>query len=92
MVNRTPKNATTTTLERSKGGWTWETLANVSYRTTGNELEIRLPKKSLGITGPTFTPDFKWADNAPADGDPLHWLDKGDAAPNARFRYRYVKQ
>lgn len=35
---------------------------------------------------------WTWADNAPADGDPLHWLDKGDAAPNARFRYRYVKQ
>ena len=79
MVNRTPKNATTTTLERSKGGWTWEKLAEVSYRSTGNELEIRLPKKALGITGNAFTLDYKWADNSPADGD---------AMPLARQRRR----
>lgn len=30
------------------------------------------------------------ADNSPADGNAMHWLDKGDAAPNARFGYRYV--
>jgi hypothetical protein len=53
-------------------------------------MEIRIPRKVLGITGDTFTLDFKWADNShPADNG-LNWLDKGDAAPNARFAYRYT--
>ena len=92
VVNRTAKNSTTTTLERSKGGWNWENAGEVSYRTGRNELELRVSKKALGVTGNIFTLDFKWADNSPADGDAMHWLDKGDTAPNARFRYRYMKQ
>ncbi|GEP94768.1 glycoside hydrolase family 71/99 protein [Chitinophaga cymbidii] len=79
-------------LERCKGGWSWEQVAYIPYRTQANELELRIPKKMLDITGSAFTLDFKWVDNAPADGDPLHWLDKGDAAPNARFRYRFIKE
>lgn len=92
VVNRTAKNGTTTTLERSKGSWNWENVGEVSYRTGRSELELRVSKKALGITGNAFTLDFKWADNSPPDGNALHWLDKGDTAPNARFRYRYTKQ
>lgn len=92
MINRTTKNGTTTTLERSKGGWNWETVGELRYRKGRSELEVRIPKKALGITSNAFTLDFKWADNVPADGDAMHWLDKGDTAPNARFRYRYTKQ
>jgi hypothetical protein len=55
-------------------------------------LELVIPKKQLGIIGNEFTLDFKWADNSPVDGNAMHWLDKGDAAPNARFAYRYIKQ
>lgn len=33
--------------------------------------------------------DFKWADNSVSDGDIMAFLDKGDAAPNGRFKYAY---
>lgn len=79
-------------MERCKGGWSWERIGYIPYRMQENELELRIPKKMLNINGSIFTLDFKWADNVPADGDALHWLDKGDAAPNARFRYRYIKE
>ena len=92
LLNRSVKNGQTTQLERSKGGWNWEPVAEVSYRTGPNELEVKIPKAMLGITGNTFTLDIKWADNSPADGDAMHWLDQGDAAPNGRFRYQYNKQ
>jgi len=92
MVNRNPLNSTTTTLERCKGGWQWEKVGNISYRTVGNELELIIPKSYLGIKGKAFTMDFKWADNSPADGNAMHWLDKGDAAPDARFAYRYIQK
>ncbi len=75
---------------RCKGGWNWEEMGGVPYRVKGNKLELRIPKKMLDISGDSFTLDFKWCDNVPGDGDAMHWLDKGDAAPNGRFRYRYV--
>lgn len=92
MVNRKPINSQKTILERSKGGWNWEKAGHISYRTHKNEMELAVSKKALGITGNHFMLDFKWADNSPADGNAMHWLDKGDAAPNARFRYRYLKE
>lgn len=64
----------------------------IKYRTSKNELELVIPKNKLGIAGNKFILDFKWADNSPIDGNAMHWLDKGDAAPNARFAYRYIKE
>lgn len=61
----------------------------VGLRQKGNEMEISIPKKDLGISNPNFVIDFKWTDNIPL-GDPMKWLDTGDAAPNARFKYRYI--
>lgn len=85
-------NARPGRLARLHRNWQPQDAGSISYRASGNELEMAIPKSTLGITGQTFTIDFKWADNAPADGNPMHWLDKGDTAPNARFAYRYVKE
>ncbi len=91
LVNRAPKNGTTTQLESFVEG-RWQNPESVNFRARGQEMELRIPKRSLGIDGNTFTLDFKWADNSATEGDPLYWLDQGDAAPNARFRYRYQKE
>lgn len=81
----------TVSLERCEGGWKWSLISIIDYSYKNNQLEIQIPKKLLGISGNTFIIDFKWVDNVPADGNPLHWLDQGDAAPNGRFRYRFIK-
>lgn len=91
MVNRNIQSSGNTILEYSKGGWNWEKLADIKYRFGDHQLELAIPKKVLGINGDKFFLDFKWSDNAPADGNAMNWLDKGDAAPNARFSYRYIK-
>lgn len=90
LVNQKPKNTTSTTLMRSTGGWNWKTLASVKYAVKGNELELSIPRKLLGLSGKTFSIDFKWADNVPSDGNIMNFLDKGDTAPNARFKYRFT--
>ena len=54
----------------------------------GNELELAIPWKSLGLKSPPAALDFKWADNCL---QALDWADftlNGDAAPNDRFNYR----
>ncbi|MBC7653726.1 MAG: hypothetical protein H7098_04535 [Oligoflexus sp.] len=90
LVNGNPKNQESTNIAKSLGGWKWENKANVSYKISGNKMEIKIPKKALDINSEDFTLDFKWADNVPTNKGAINFLDKGDAAPNARFNYRYI--
>ncbi|WP_285008578.1 hypothetical protein [Pedobacter faecalis] len=73
---------------KSMGGWNWQPVAEVKYRWLNNEMELGIPRKLLpGIAEVQL--EFKWADHIPEDGDPMHFYDKGDVAPNARFKYVY---
>jgi hypothetical protein len=90
LVNKAPKNNTQTSLHKYDKAQKWKAHKSISYRVGTHELELRIPKLELGITSKGFIIDFKWQDHIPLDGDPMHWLDTGDTAPNARFRYRYV--
>ncbi|TDG36183.1 hypothetical protein EZJ43_09270 [Pedobacter changchengzhani] len=92
LVNGKPINDRLTTMAKSLGGWKWGDLENVSFNFSGNKMEIKIPRSALNITSNNFTLDFKWADNVPAENGAINFLDKGDAAPNARFNYRYIHQ
>ncbi|MEO6916424.1 MAG: hypothetical protein ABI151_12965 [Chitinophagaceae bacterium] len=92
IVNRMVQSKETTTLESSSGNWAWKKVADIKYRSGEHELELLIPKKTLGLSGNDFTIDFKWADNSLKAGNVMDFLDKGDAAPNGRFAYRYIKK
>jgi hypothetical protein len=84
-------NKNTSWIERFTKTGNWENIAVISIKIHDNEIELAIPKTALDISGNVFSLDFKWTDNIPL-GDAMHWLDKGDAAPNARFRYGYNKR
>jgi hypothetical protein len=88
-VNQYRKSAGKASLEVNTGGFTWKRIAWVPIAAEGNSLELRVPLHLLGMTASGIAFEFKWTDNIPADGDALHWLDTGDVAPNAGFKYRY---
>ncbi|MET3115179.1 hypothetical protein AAKU52_002925 [Pedobacter sp. CG_S7] len=92
LVNGNPNDQESTNIAKSLGGWQWENVANVSYKITRNKIEVKISKKALNINSEDFTLDFKWADNVPANEGAINFLDKGDAAPNARFNYRYIHE
>lgn len=90
VVNRTVLSNGFSLLEKSAGGWGWTKVAEVQFATSGRELEIAIPLSSLGIKdADSFTVDFKFVDNAAADGDIQTCMRDGDSAPDGRFRYRY---
>ena len=91
LVNHQMIKDNLSTIERFTQTGNWENIAPISIQIHKNEIELAIPKTALGITGNAFSLDFKWTDNIPV-GDALQWLDKGDTAPNARFRYRYDKR
>jgi len=91
LVNSTVTSTTQTTLKPWTGS-AWGTATAVSYRASGNEIEIRIPRSSLGLgSGLTnsFAFDFHWADNIQALNDITKFFTEGDSAPDRRFNYRY---
>lgn len=82
---------TTTSLEKAVSGWDWKSAGVVQFRTKGNELELAIPRGTLGVSGAAGPVDilFKWADNTAGNGDPMEFLLHGDTAPNGRFCYVY---
>jgi hypothetical protein len=62
----------------------------VRWKMSGNELELSIRWKTLGLKAPPAKIDFKWADNCFASGDWSDFTLNGDAAPNDRFNYRAI--
>ena len=94
IVNRSVADTETTWLEVSSGGWKWHPVVKVDYRVEGNEMQLAIPRKALGlpaVDGPLRF-DFKWADNLQREGDVIDFLISGDVAPNGRFNYRYAEE
>lgn len=91
VVNRTNVQAGRTTLERNEGGaYRWGSPMSVSFRVTGNEMELALPQSALGLTAAAAVLDFKWADNLQQTGEASDFTLNGDAAPNDRFNFRAI--
>ena len=91
LVNKDVINNCQTTLKSydQKSG-EWINKAKLPYSTTGNKLELAIPRKYFGQNMNTLTFDFHWADN-PADlKSPISLCTNGDSAPNRRFNYRCI--
>jgi len=93
LINKSVKNDKTTTLMRYDASHPenpWVAVADLKYRYVGNEMEISVPRKLLGLSESKFTFDFKWSDNAADLKDPISLCINGDTAPNRRFNYRCI--
>ena len=86
ILNRLSPEAGKAFLEESRSGWNYAHPQKVDYALWGNQMEIRIPLKLLGLKPPcTFY--FKWSDNMQAEGDIMDFYVNGDVAPLGRFNY-----
>ncbi|MEO2049125.1 MAG: hypothetical protein ABGX16_21410 [Pirellulales bacterium] len=104
IVNRTVENAKSTWLERCVGGWHWEKVARIRYRTDGDQLHLQIPRAALRLAGDNtthaaetlslepFSLGFQWIDNSQHPGDIMDVYRSGDVAPEGRFRYQYLAE
>jgi hypothetical protein len=74
--------------------WEWKPIGHVRYAIKGNQMQIAVPRSLIGLpeSAGKLRFDFKWADNAPVNGDILSFIDQGDTAPDDRFSYRYEER
>ncbi len=87
LINRTNPGAKTI-LEKSQASWYWEKVGDLDYAVLGNKMEIKVPKKMLGIDAAADF-GFKWSDNMQNENDIMDFWINGDVAPSGRFNYRY---
>ena len=93
VINRVnPSDETHCTVERSKGGWEWETAGTAEYYVRKNVIQIRVPRTMLDMpeigNPPVFT--FKWCDNnliGENEGNIMNLYTDGEAAPGGRFTF-----
>ncbi len=90
ILNRTAPTSEGIVVERSTGGWNWETVGHADYRVDGKVLQLSVPRKILGLSGSKLTFNFKWCDNNLEDGDILTLYTDGDAAPGGRFCFHFT--
>ena len=94
IVNRQVLGDGKTLVERCRGGWNWEKVAEAAYRVEGDRLHLAVPRAALGLAagGKSLSLDFKWTDNLQQPGDIMDFYLSGDVAPQGRFRFRYASE
>ena len=89
ILNRTTGTSSTLVLEKSNGGWNFTKVGDVTYKVSGNVLEVKIPREYLGQTGNNINFNFKWCDNNLNNGDIMTLYTDGDAAPGGRFAFSF---
>ena len=86
-VNMEVLSKTGTTLKRRTAEG-WDTVCECEYSYTGSEMQIAVPRSSLGMdTKPSFY--FHWVDNIQKLDDIHEFFVNGDSAPERRYNYFY---
>jgi hypothetical protein len=70
--------------------WSGHSKGWADYSVAGNRMVVRVDSALIDLAGRDNF-DFKWADNSTVSGEIMEFMDLGDAAPNSRFNYRYIK-
>ena len=89
IVNRNNAGTKTMTLEKSTGGWNFNTIGTVEYSVSNNVLQLKIPRSYLGLTNRDITFNFKWCDNNLDNGDIMTVYTNGDSAPGGRFAFHF---
>ncbi len=90
-VNIEPAKADTLTLSKCLGGWSWQKVAEIPYKVSGNQMALSIPLSAVGLSAENADFQFKWNDNMQVEGDIYEFYTSGDTAPMGRFNYQYVE-
>ena len=89
VINRSPNESGKTSIERSKGGYDWESAGEADYAVKNNVILYRIPLSALGLSEENCYVRIKAADNVTHYDDITDYYVSGDSAPIGRFAYSY---
>ena len=89
IINRNNADENRVIVEKSTGGWNFETCGTAEYEVSGNVMKLVIPVSSLGLSSENVKFNFKLSDNMKTDGDIMDFYLNGDVAPGGRFTFVY---
>ena len=89
LINATPDGNGVTSVEKSTGGYNWQTVGGARYVAEGNKMQITVSRALLGFNGKKVSFNFKVADNVTKYDDIMDYYVTGDSAPIGRLAYAY---
>ncbi|MDR0287971.1 MAG: hypothetical protein LBI03_09760 [Clostridiales bacterium] len=95
LVNRFRNDdCTKASIEETVSGWNWVKMGEADIVTGKNFIMLKMPLSFLKMKDPenNISFEFKWADNSVIGGEIMDFYDKGDAAPDGRFNFRYCEK
>jgi len=92
ILNRINPTETVVTVERNKKGWEWEKCGEATYKVSGKQMEISIPRSALSFEDKKLNFEFKWTDNIQKAGDIMDFYLSGDVAPAGRFNFVYQEK
>ena len=87
LINRNP-TASKTSVEKSRGGWNWESSGSADIEVSGNRMLVTVSRAALGLQNKVCF-EFKVADHVTEYTDIMDYYISGDSAPIGRLRYSY---
>ncbi|WP_298653383.1 hypothetical protein [uncultured Proteiniphilum sp.] len=92
ILNRIKPSETVITVERNRDGWEWEKCGEATYKISGKQMEISIPRSALSFKDKKLNFEFKWTDNIQEVGDIMDFYLSGDVAPAGRFNFIYQEK
>jgi len=89
VVNLGVTSSTQTTLKQWNGS-NWANPVTIPYSLVGNQMELSIPRTSVGLSNSTPQFEFKWADNPQHLNDITSFFTDGESAPDRRFNYNFT--
>ena len=89
LINANPDGNGVRSVEKSKGGYNWESVGGAKYVVSGNKMQITVSRAILGLKGKTVSFNFKVSDNVTKYDDIMDYYVTGDSAPIGRLAYSY---
>lgn len=83
IVNRSPDGSGKTSVEKSRGGFSWESAGSAQYAVSENVVLYSIPLASLGLTAQNCYIRIKACDNVTTPDDIMDYYVSGDSAPSA---------
>lgn len=90
VINRTVRGGRLGSIERWNGQ-TWRPVGNAPLAFRGQELELSIPRNLARLTG-RLNVHFKWADHCGPLESVVNFAERGDAAPDRRYAYRFEER
>lgn len=88
VINRTPEG-NMTSVEKSTGGYAFESVGQAKIRVEGNVMQVAIPLSMLGLTFDNVHFEFKVADHVTNYEDIMDYYVTGDVAPLGRLNFGY---